>query len=102
MSPTALLISGRAKPGKRDALYALYLEQVAPHISATDAVRMVAWSADRDDEDAYHLFEIFSDEADTGSIVESDWFQNYARLAEELVAGFSALQRLETRWTKGL
>jgi quinol monooxygenase YgiN len=102
MAEAALLISGRAKPGQRDALYTLYVEHVVPHLAEASAVRSVAWSADRDDHDAYHLFEIFETGSDHRSIVDSDWFQEYTKLAEPLVAEAAKVHRLETRWTKGI
>lgn len=102
MAEIALLISGRAKPGRRDALFALYLEHVVPHVSEAVEFRMVAWSADRDDEDAYHLFEIFEAGTDSGSAINSDWFQRYVELAEPLTAEPPEVHRLETRWTKGI
>jgi quinol monooxygenase YgiN len=102
MAATGILISGRAKAGKRDALYSLYLEHVVPHLEASDNVETVVWSADRDDDDAYHLLEIFKSAGDQQSVLGSDWFRAYMALAAPLAAEPPVVHSLETRWTKGI
>jgi quinol monooxygenase YgiN len=101
MSSTAMLISGRAKPGKRDELYALYAERVVPHVERDNSIEMVVWSADRDDPDSYMLFEVFADGAGPNAM-QSDWFQEYMRLASPLMAAPVEVHRLAPRWTKGV
>jgi quinol monooxygenase YgiN len=98
---TAVSIAGRAKPGKRDELYALYAERVVPHVEHDDSIEALIWSADRDDPDSYVLFEIFADGAGP-SAMQSDWFQEYMQLTSSLVAAPAEVRRLAPRWTKGI
>lgn len=98
----AILITGRTKPGKRDELYALYREHVVPHVAASDAIATVVWSADRDDEDTYHLFEVFSEGSDVRDLTEAEWFKTYMALAAPLAAAPPETRRLDPRWTKGV
>ncbi len=102
MSFTAISISGRTKPGKREELYELYVAHVVPHLAQEDAVSAVVWSADRDDADAYHLFELFAEGAAAPSLMQSDWFRAYFELAAPLAAAPPEVQRLDPRWTKGI
>jgi hypothetical protein len=102
MTATGILISGRTKAGLRDSLYSLYLDQVVPHLKESDDVETVIWSADRDDEDAYHLLEIFREGSDQHTMLRSNWFRIYMALAAPLAAEPPVVHALETRWTKGL
>lgn len=101
MAETALLVSGRTRSGERDALYALYVEHVVPHIEQAAEVQSVVWSADREDADAYHLFEVFEDGADHRAVLESDWFRAYMKLAAPLAAEPPMVRLLDARWIKG-
>jgi quinol monooxygenase YgiN len=102
MPSTALLISGRTKPGKRDELYQLYLEHVTPRVADDPTIETVVWSIDRDDEDAYHLFETFAEGGSPASVTQSDWFKAYMQQATPLAAAPPAVHILEPRWTKGI
>jgi quinol monooxygenase YgiN len=102
MTTTAMLISGRTKPGKRDELYALYAEHAVPHVEQEASIPTVVWSTDRDDPDAYALFEIFADGTAGPRAMQSEWFQAYLQLAAPLASAPAEVRRLEPRWTKGI
>jgi quinol monooxygenase YgiN len=97
MPATAMLINGRTKPGKREELYELYVEHVVPHVASDGAIEAVVWSADRDDADAYTLFEVFADGSAGPNVMQSDWFKAYMRLAAPLAAAPPDVRMLSPR-----
>jgi quinol monooxygenase YgiN len=99
---TAMLINGHTEPGKRDELYELYVDHVVPHVAQDDAITAIVWSADRDNADAYTLFEVFADGAEGPSVMQSDWFKSYMQLAAPLAAQPPEVRMLSPRWTKGI
>jgi hypothetical protein len=51
MSPIALEIAGRTKPGRREELLSLFRAHLAPRAEVNDAQVLVVWAADDQDED---------------------------------------------------
>ena len=102
MEKLAMFISSRARPGKRDELYALYREHLAPRAEANPAQETVVWCADNDDEDAFMLFEVYNDPAAPGENAGADWFAEYMAAAAQLMAGEPKVAMATPRWWKGL
>ena len=74
MAGIAMIVTSTAAPGKREELYVLYREHLAPRAEANDGQEVVVWCADRDDPDRFHLFEIYRDEAALGANAQAEWF----------------------------
>jgi quinol monooxygenase YgiN len=102
MSSTAILVSGRAKEGQRDAIYALYCEHVVPHVAADDRLRAVVWSDDDDDPDVWHLVEVFREGSSHRQLLGAPWFQAYVEHAAPLAAEPATVRLLTTRWMRGI
>ena len=101
MSKIALLITGRAKPGKRAEVFELYMKHAAPRVSAEEGIELVTWSEDGQDADRYVIFEVLAANL-YGKITQSDWFKEYGRAASELQAEPPSVQRLTPLFAKGI
>jgi hypothetical protein len=55
VSKLAVMVSGRARPGKRDEVRRLFEAHLAPHAIANASQPIVVWSADNGDPDAFYL-----------------------------------------------
>lgn len=102
MNKIALTVVSRAAPGRRDELFELYLEHLAPRAEANDGQEVVVWCADQHDDDRFVLFEIYSDAESLGANASADWFSAYMAKAMPLLAGEPTVMMTEPRWSTGL
>ena len=84
MAKVATILSGRAKPGKRDELFELFQEHLAPRATKNDAQQVVVWMADDADPNGFHLFEIYRDRTAMDANSKADWFWAYMSQAGPL------------------
>ena len=101
MASVATIVSGRTKPGKRDELYKLFEQHLAPRATKNDAQKVVVWMADNNDPQAFHLFEIYHDAAAMEANSKADWFWAYMSQAGPLLDGQPEMKLAAPRWTKG-
>lgn len=97
-----MIISSSAQPGQRDAVHQLWLEHLAPAAEANDAQQVVVWCDDANDEDAFHLFEIYRDQEAMGANAQSPAFANYMGAVMPLLAGEPTVRMASARWSKGI
>ena len=102
MSKLAMIITSRAQPGKRDTLYDLYREHLAPRAEANDDQEVVVWCEDNEDADTFHLFEIYRTVEAFQANAGSDFFATYMATAGPLLAGQPEVRMVTPRWTTGL
>lgn len=102
MGELAMIISTTTQPGKRDEVAALYQELMAPRAEENTAQRVVLWCDDQQNEDRFHLFEIYSDPAAMGANASAPWFAEYMTKAGPLLAGEPTVVMATTGWSKGL
>lgn len=96
----ATIVSGRAKPGKRDELFRLFEQHLASRAKANEAQQVVVWMADASDAEAFHLFEIYRDQAAMESNAKAEWFWAYMAQAGPLLDGQPTMKLATPRWTK--
>ena len=101
MGPIATIMSGRTQPGKREELLRLFQEHLAPRAESNARQTTVAWLADREDDDAFHIFEIYSDPAAMEANSKADWFWAYVEKAAPLLNGQPEMRTAVPRWVKG-
>ena len=77
MSKMALFIKTRAKPGKRDALKALWETHLKPRAAANPAQEAYYFCFDNDDPDVLCLFEVYNDPAVLAENAASGFFAAY-------------------------
>jgi quinol monooxygenase YgiN len=102
MGELAMIISTTTQPGKRAEVQALYRDLMAPRAVENDAQRVVVWCDDQQDEDRFHLFEIYSDPAAMGANASAPWFAEYMAKAGPLLAGEPTVVMATTGWSKGV
>jgi quinol monooxygenase YgiN len=97
-----MLIKTKAQPGRRDDLFALYRELMAPRAEANDAQEVVVWCADQHDPDAFFLFEIYASGEAMGTNAAAPWFADYMAKAGPLLASEPEVAMATPRWSKGI
>jgi len=102
VSRLAMIITSRSQPGKRDELFQLYREHLAPRAEENASQEVVVWAADQHDPDTFHLFEVYSDAAAMGENATADWFGAYMQAAGPLLAGEPRVVMAAPLWSKGL
>jgi quinol monooxygenase YgiN len=100
MTQVATIVSGRAKPGKRDELLALFKKELAPRATNNPAQQVVVWVADAADPDVFHLFEVYVDRAAMESNAKAEWFWAYMAQAGPLLDGQPEMKTGVPRWAK--
>ena len=102
MGELAMIISTTTQPGRRADVRALYQHLMAPRAVENAAQRVVVWCDDQQDEDRFHLFEIYSDPAAMGANASAPWFAEYMTKAGPLLAGEPTVVMATTGWSKGV
>ena len=102
MTKLAMIISSTAKPGKRDELYELYQQHLAPRAEANPNQEVVVWCEDQQDDDAFHLFEIYADPESFQANAGSEFFATYMAVAGPLLAGEPEVRMVTPRWSTGV
>lgn len=102
MGELAMIIKTKAQAGKRDELFSLYSELLAPRAEANDGQEVVVWAADQHDPDTFYLFEIYSNGEVMGANAQSSWFAEYMQQAGPLLAGEPEVGMATPMWSKGV
>ena len=102
MGKVAIIVKSKAAPGKRDELYDLYQEHLAPRAEANPDQELVVWCADQHDPDAFVLFEMYANGEALGANAGADWFATYMAAAMPLLAAEPEVAMTEPRWSTGL
>lgn len=102
MESIAMVITSTAAAGKREELFSLYEEHLAPRAQSNDGQPLVLWCADQHDADRFVLIEVYRDAEALGANAGADWFAAYMEQAMPLMAGEPTIVMAEPRWTKGL
>lgn len=97
-----MVISGRARAGRRDEVYASSMRHLAERADANPAQPLVVWAADNGDADRFCLVEFYKNPAQAAENAQAEWF--WAHMAEvgPLLADEPTVQNLTPRWTKGV
>ena len=102
MSRLAMIIKSKAAPGKRNEVFAMYEDHLAPRAEANDGQEVVVWCADQQDPDAFVLFEIYRDGEALGANAGADWFADYMRQVMPLLAGEPEVIMAQPMWSTGV
>ncbi len=98
----AIVVKSTAAPGKRDELFELYRNHLAPRAEANEDQEVVVWCADQQNPDVFVLFEIYRNAEALGANAGADWFAAYMAEAMPLLAGEPEVLMAEPRWSTGL
>lgn len=101
MTKTALILTVRARPGRRDDLRAVWEEHLRPRAETDPAQELYLYCYDADDADTIRIVEVYGDPEAMGRNADAPWFAEYMRAAAPLIAGRPELVTAEPRWAKG-
>ena len=102
MEKLALVITSRTQPGKRDEVYALYQQMMAPRAADNEAQEVVVWCNVADDPDAFVLFEIYRDHGTFAANASAPWFGEYMASAGPLLASEPEVTMATPAWATGV
>lgn len=101
MPHVMMVIKGKAATGKRDALYGLFEQHLAPRALTDDAQQLVVWAANEGDAEGFTLVEIYSDPTALERNSQAQWFWAYMAEAGPLLDGEPTVAVCSPRWAKG-
>jgi len=101
MNKTALILTVRTKPGKRDELRALWNRQLRPRAETNDAQELYLDCYDAQDPDTIHMVEVYGDPQAMQSNASAPWFADYMRAAAPLLDGAPRMVTAAPQWAKG-
>jgi quinol monooxygenase YgiN len=102
MAKLALIIKGKALPGKRDEIRQLFEEHLGARAQENKAQEIVVWAADDNDPDTFHLFEIYKDRNAFQANADAPWFKEYMAKVSPLIDGRPEFSMSTPAWSKGI
>jgi quinol monooxygenase YgiN len=100
VSHFAVLIKGRAQPGKRDEIRKLFEAHLAPRALASEAQPIVVWCADNGDPDGFYLWEVYADPASMEANGRAPWFGEYMAAVGPLLGAQPEVTTATPLWVK--
>jgi len=100
MAKVALFIKSKAKPGKRDALRALWEKHLRDLAAANAAQEVYFYCYDNDDPDTFCLFEVYSSAEALAANAQGEAFGAYMAEAGPLLDGFPEVRQTTPMWIK--
>lgn len=97
-----MIIKTKSQPGKRDELFELYTELLAPRAEDNPDQQVVVWCADQGDPDTFTLFELYRDVGAMGANAQASWFADYMAKAGPLLGGEPEVTMATPLWSKGV
>lgn len=97
-----MIIKTKSQPGKREELFELYRDLLAPRAEANADQQVVVWCSDQSDPDTFYLFELYRNAEAMGANAQADWFADYMAKAGPLLGGAPEVAMASPRWTKGV
>ncbi len=102
MQKLAVIVKTKTKPGKRDEAYALWEAHLKSRAAANPAQETYFFCYDNDDEDTFHLFEVYNDPSSLAENAQSTWFASYMAEVFPLLDGPPAFSQATPKWIKGV
>lgn len=100
MSKLAVMVEGRAQPGKREEVRQLFEAHLAPRALANAEQPIVVWCADNGDPDAFYLWEVYADASAMEANARAPWFGTYMAAVGPLLSGQPEVTTATPLWVK--
>ena len=100
VSKLAVMVRGRAQPGKRDDIRRLFEAHLAPRALANAQQPIVVWCADNRDPDAFYLWEVYDDPTAMEANDRAPWFGQYMVAVGPLLEGQPEVTTATPLWLK--
>ena len=96
----ALFITHRTRPGKRDAVRAVWMKHMAPAVAGNDQHLAYVYCFDAADADVLRVFQLYSNEAAASAFLELSAYRAYLAEVEDLLAGPPEVHAASPQWQK--
>jgi quinol monooxygenase YgiN len=100
MSKTALFITHRALPGKRDEVRRTWEQHLQPRIAANAAHEAYFYCYDENDPDTICVFQQYADRASSQTFLAASWYAAYVSEVTPLLAGEPEIRVATPVWAK--
>ena len=100
MSPSAVCVIFKTKPGKRDELKGAWEKHIKPHVMGNEDIVQNIYNFSIDDPDTVCMFEVLSDIKVLSDAYEQSWMKEYLGVIGPLLAGTPQVLRLNPLWMK--
>src|SRR5688572_6297130 len=101
MAQTALFVSHKAKPGRRDDVRRVWENHVKPHVQANPAHVAYYFCYDDQDPDVISVFQLYSDRDAMKAFIAGEWYPAYIEEVSRLVTEPPRVMPATLVWTKG-
>lgn len=102
MSELAVIITSTTQPGRRDDVFAMYEDHLAPRAVDNEDQLVVVWTDDQADADTFHLFELYANVDAFQANASAPFFAEYMAAAGPLLAAQPTIRMATPRWSTGL
>jgi quinol monooxygenase YgiN len=96
----AIIIKGKARPGKRDEVRMLFEKHLGPRAAANVSQEVVVWSADNAEPDTFYLYEVYGDATAMETNARAPWFAEYMGAVGPLLQGQPEVTAATPMWMK--
>jgi len=100
MSKTALFITHRALPGKRDEVRRVWEKHLQRNIAADAAHEAYFYCYDDSDPDTIRVFQQYADRASSQEFLAAPWYAAYVSEVTPLLAGQPEIRAATPVWAK--
>ena len=100
MTPLALIIKHKTKPGKRDEVRKVWERHMAPAVSANPGHIAYFYCFDNADPDAIVAFQQYVSAEAAGEFLKTDSYAAYLQEVEPLLSGPPQVTALTPVWSK--
>lgn len=100
MNPTALFIRHKAKPGKREAVQAVWEKHVKPRAAANPDHLAYYFCHDETDADVVCVFQLYASREAMQAFLSGAWYPGYLAEIGELVAAAPQISPAALVWSK--
>lgn len=100
MSNTALFIRHQAKPGMRDRVREIWEQYVKPRAATSPEHLAYYFCYDDKEPDSICVFQLFTDDQAFKRFLEGEWYPEYLKEIEEVVAEAPQIQPASLIWQK--
>jgi quinol monooxygenase YgiN len=97
----AVLIKHKTLPGKRDEVFAVWKEHMAPAIAANPGHLSYFYCFDNSDPDSIHAFQQYASVEASQDFLKTDTYAAYLKNVEPLLSGPPHITALTPMWSKG-
>ena len=100
MTSIALFITHRTRPGRRDAVEAVWREHMASAIADNNGHQAYFYCFDEADPDVISAFQQYDSDEAAGEFLKTDAYNNYEMAVAPLLTAPPEVRRLRPVWVK--